>query len=287
MIVNWPKSLVREVADRRAVFFVGAGISRAATTGAANFPTWTELLSQLKGKINKKADRELVSKLYGKGQLLDAAQIIQDGIPAADFSTTIRGALQPRPIPISPIYQDILAMDPKTIITTNYDELIEKNFEHYNRSTEAHNVCRYNQSHILEDLRSPTRSIIKIHGCVTEPQEIVLSRSSYFKAKLKHPSFFHTVSSLMTVNTVIFLGYSVSDPDIQLILENIQLFSKSNHPHYALMNKFSHSSMKNALKESYNIHFLEHQRDRYDLVPLAISELKDDVLRERVARGIS
>lgn len=279
----WPTSLIREIAERRVIFFIGAGLSKAAHN---KLPTWGNLLTNLSEGLPTKKNKELIKQLIRQGRMLDAAQVIHDGLPRADMNARLRETFQIRPIPNSEIYSDILKMDPKTIVTTNYDDLLEKNFEHFSQGTEAHSICSHLSTKLVTDLRSPIRSIVKLHGCVSDPSNVVLDRSSYFKAKRDNPGIFNTVSSLMTVNTVLFLGYSINDPDIQLILENINIHSNSDHPHYALMSKFEHPAIRDSMKETFNIDFVEYPSGDHSKVPEAISTLREKVISLREARGI-
>ena len=282
-MVTWPESLIQEIAERRVVFFIGSGLSKAAHD---IFPSWPELLEKLSINISKTKDKQLIKNYVKQGRMLDAAQIINDGLPKPDLSASLRRIFQVRPIPHHDLYQYLLLMDPKTIVTTNYDEFLEKNFEHYSGGTEAHVVCKHKATHLINDLRSPVRSIVKMHGCITDPSDIVLDRLSYYEAKKENPGIYHALSSLMTVNTVLFLGYSISDPDIQLILENINLYSKATHTHYALMSKFDHSSIKVVIKKTYNVDFLEYPAGAHGSVPDIIKGLHKQVLDFRAARGI-
>jgi hypothetical protein len=152
---NWPRSLVHEVAERRVVFFLGAGVSIAAYNyNNKAFPNWINLLKSLSDELPKPSTRKYVATLIRKSLLLDAAQIIHDMLPAADFAASLRQQIQsPDPI-FAPIYEDIVVMDPKIIVTTNYDTLLEKNYEHFFRGASGYNLCRYNQSHALEDIAS-------------------------------------------------------------------------------------------------------------------------------------
>jgi hypothetical protein len=90
----------------------------------------------------------------------------------------------------------------------------------------------------------------------------------------------------MMVNTVFFLGYSLSDPDIQLILGNIHLYSKCDNTHYAVMSRFEHNAIKNANVHSYNVDFLEYPTGDHAAVPRLLANLKEQVLEERRRRGI-
>ena len=247
-MIEWPEALVREIADRRVLLFVGAGISKTAH-GA--MPTWSELLKRLSEKLEKRVDRDLVSKLVNKDQLLDAAQIVTDGINRADLNAELRRVFQIRPSPHHDIYQELLSLDLKTVVTTNYDEFLERNFDHFSGGVAAYNVCKYTSRDLLDQVRSPQRTIVKIHGCVTEPNDIVLDRMSYFNARQENHGFFNVISSLFTTHTVFFIGYSLGDPDLQIILENIHGATNANHGHYCLLTKMDHRSMVSAIKKSY------------------------------------
>jgi hypothetical protein len=282
-MIDWPDALVRELADRRVLLFIGAGISKGALPG---MPTWGELLVQLSTKLAKKTDRKLVAQLIKQNSLLDAAQIISDGVVRADINAKLRDVFQPNTTPHHLIYRSILSFDLKTIVTTNYDEFIEKNFEHYSGGNAAYSVCRYTSTDFLEHLRSPSRLIVKVHGCITEPGKIVLDRSSYFKARQKNRGFFDILSSLFTVNTVLFMGYSLGDPDMQIILENIHSASESSHGHYSLIPRQSHRSLVGALKQSYNISCIEYPQGAHEQVPVYLESLASAVSADRSARGI-
>lgn len=168
-MVAWPNALVREIADRRALVFVGSGISKSAQHG---MPTWPELLLTLSGKLQKKVDKDLVKSLVKQNRLLDAAQIITDGIERADLNAELRQKFQIRPAPHHAIYEKLLQLDLKTIVTTNYDEFLEKNFDHYSGGNAAYNVCKHTSKDLLDQVRSPQRTIAKIHGCITEPNDL-------------------------------------------------------------------------------------------------------------------
>ncbi|KAB7770032.1 SIR2 family protein [Xanthomonas sp. LMG 12461] len=283
-MVAWPDALIREIADRRALIFIGAGISKNASPA---MPTWPKLLGDLSLKLVKSSDKRLVGKLINQNRLLDAAQIITDGIGRADLNAALRAVFQVRPIPHSDIYKDILRLDLKTIVTTNYDEFLERNFDHHSGGNAAYDVCKYTSGDLLSLVRSPQRIIAKIHGCITEPNDLVLDRMSYFKAKQRYHGFFSVMSAIFTTHTVLFLGYSLGDPDLQIILENTHAISESTHGHYALLPKIEHRSMVKAIKQSYNISCIEYPAGNHAVVAECMSELESAVAADRAGRGVA
>ncbi|MGV2123091.1 SIR2 family NAD-dependent protein deacylase [Agrobacterium vitis] len=139
----------------------------------------------------------------------------------------------------------------------------------------------------MDQIRSPQRTIVKIHGCITEINDLVLDRMSYFEAKQKNSGFFSVMSALFTTHTILFLGYSLGDPDLQIILENIQAASRSSHGHYALLPKMDHRSLVKSIKHSYNITCIEYPANDHSTVPMAISNLHEAVSEIRAGRGIT
>jgi hypothetical protein len=230
--------------------------------------------------MHEEGDKTLVDDLINKEKYLDAAEVMFGSISPADFTGFIRSEfVNPRFNP-SNIHKAVLKIDPKIIITTNYDDIYDK----YCREGEAidgYNVCRYYESHLVSDLRSPVRQIIKAHGCVSDPSKIVLTRSQYFKEKLNFSNFYRVLDSLFLTNTLFFIGYSLSDPDIQLVLENVNISAESAHPHYALLPNNTHSAIKKSASKAFNIEFIEYESGNYKQVDEMINDLTGLVLESR------
>ena len=89
-------------------------------------------------------------------------------------------------------------------------------------------------------LRSTTRVILKAHGCVSDPSKIVLSRGQYFEARRRYGYFYEILDAVFLTSTLLFVGCGLTDPDIQLVLENANISAPSTHPHYALVESNRH-----------------------------------------------
>ena len=280
----WPVALIAELASRRCIAFLGAGAS-AGCMGADNHtkpPLWTALLASLKGVAPTGVDLSAVDDLLAKDKFLDAAEILLSKVPPADFARVIREKfVQPR-YSHSSIHEAILTIDPKVVVTTNYDDI----YDSYCRTglaRDGYNVCQYYEDHLVNDLRSPVRLVIKAHGCVTDPSKIVLSRSQYFRERQLHASFFNVLDALFITNTILFVGYSLSDPDIQLVLENATIAASSAHTHYALIEDNIQQDIELAAQRAYNIHFIKYPAGRHDIAREQLSELADLVTAFRAS----
>lgn len=283
--MDWPISLVEELASRRCVVFLGAGASAGCVSAVdgTSPPTWSRFLENLKNRIPVGSRTPTIDSLIGKERYLDAAEVILNKLPAAEFSRAIRELfVQPR-YEKSIIHETTLRIDPKVVVTTNYDDI----YDAYCRTgiaQDGYNVCKYYEQHLATDLRSPVRLIVKVHGCVNDISKIVLSRSQYFRAKQENYDFYEILNALFMTNTLLFLGYSMYDPDIQLVLENANIFSRSTHPHYALVGDDIIPDIEEAMRKTYNIEFLKYPAGQHEEANKFIQELAEQVDSLRVSR---
>ncbi len=105
-----------------------------------------------------------------------------------------------------------------SVITTNYDRLIEEIFEF--------NPLIGND--IL--LSNPYGSVYKIHGCVGSPEKIIITKDDYETFDKKYELIRSQLLSLFIHNPIIFIGYSINDENIKEILKTIFTYVDSNSP---------------------------------------------------------
>lgn len=281
----WPESLVEELASRRGIIFLGAGASAGSLnndTPPSRPPTWSSLLSGLKDMSGNEAVVAAAEALITKEKYLDAAEVLMNDVNEPDFASFIRDTFVSPRFSESKVHEIVLEIDPKIVITTNYDDIYES-YCKVGGGQGLYNVCKYYETHLVSDLRSPVRQIIKAHGCVSDPSKVVLTRSQYFKAKQEYSSFYKVLDALFLTNTLLFIGYGLSDPDIQILLENTNIVYKTSHPHYALIEAGMNPSLKAAYTKSYNIQFIEFPQGDYDAALSALSELNVKVLEKRAS----
>lgn len=96
-----------------------------------------------------------------------------------------------------------------SIITTNYDKLVEDIFGF--------------EPLIGNDilLSNPYGSVYKIHGCYTDPESIIITADDYERFHKRYELIQAQLISIFIHNPIVFLGYSISDENIKRILETI------------------------------------------------------------------
>lgn len=120
----------------------------------------------------------------------------------------------------NPIDDEIFKILPHHIITTNYDALLEKS---KNLNSKLYTVVSQD-SDLLS--KSDERYIIKMHGDLETPETIVLKESDYIDYEQKHTLISTFIRSLLVNHTFLFLGYSLNDYNLNLIIGWINYFKK-------------------------------------------------------------
>lgn len=283
-MIDWPQALVAELAARRCIIFLGAGASANSlgNDGVSKPPLWNAFLNELKMAIPTGTSFTTIDDLLAKEKFLDAAEVIMGKIVPADFTRIVRERFVKPKFHNSSIHESVLTIDPKIVVTTNYDDIYD-NYCRSGMAEDGYNVCKYYDQHLVNDLRSPVRIIIKSHGCVSDPSRIVLTRSQYFKERQEYGSFYTVLDALFLTHTILFIGYSLSDPDIQLVLENTNIAARSSHKHYALIEDKFESDIEQAVANAYNIHFLKYSEGRHDEAESALNELANQVNAFRIS----
>lgn len=254
-----------------------ASVSR---DGRSHPPSWEALLRGAVPLIRRPVDQKYARSLLAQKRFLDAAEIVRECSNAADFGAYVQRTFETPHFQPSDIHKVILDIDPKVVITTNYDTIYDR-YCKSGSAAEGYNISRYHDTVAVENLRSQLRLVIKAHGCVSDPEKLILARSSYYKAKRDYSGFYDVLDALFLTQTILFVGCSLSDPDIQLVLENANIAAKSAHPHYALVEKQEHAAMRSAIKLMHNIELVEYGVGDHAAAIAALQELKDGVLAHR------
>ncbi|RCX19807.1 SIR2-like protein [Fontibacillus phaseoli] len=184
------------------VLFVGAGVS-----ANSNLPSWTGLVKEFATGLG--INREINSD--------DFLKIPQYYYNQRGKNEYLKKIIEIFDTPLSPniIHDYILKFKPRHIITTNYDSLIEQAIEK--------NFMFYDS--VKEDLDLPYssngRMLIKMHGDLSK-KNIVLKEDDYLNYSSNFKLIESYVKSIFINNTVLFVGYSLQDYDLKLILKNLQ-----------------------------------------------------------------
>lgn len=257
-MITWPASLKRELAQRRCILFLGAGVSASAKAADGTSPkTWAKFLTTACGKI---LDADLHSKivsLIDDRRYLLALQAIYSNANPGDYHELIDENFLAPQFKAGSLHDAIYRLDQRIVITTNFDKI----YETYclSTSSEGYKVISYDSQSFADELRSDTRLIIKAHGSIDSYQDMIFTREQYRRAKKEHSSFYEMLRSLFRIYTTVFIGCGMEDPDVMLMLEDIALVGSGRRPHYALIKEGLHDSfVVRDWDESYNVQAIEY-----------------------------
>lgn len=210
---------------------MGAGVSKNS-----NVPTWWELIKKIADEVGyRKCDsRKKRTEICPIAECEDQYAFTQDEflrIPEyywreddsanhVAYHTLIQDTLNNDNGP-NPIDEEIFNLLPHHVITTNYDTLLE---DSKNLNARLYSVVS-RDSDLLS--KSNERYIIKMHGDINTPDTIVLKESDYIHYEQQHPLISTFIRSLLINHTFLFLGCSLNDYNLNLIIGWINYFQ--NH----------------------------------------------------------
>lgn len=251
--------------NQNLVIFVGAGVSK--NSGVCS---WWELVKEIADKINenKCSSCEIKDLICGEcGEQIELCSM--DGYNCKlkyDFSSEdfLRipqhfyesfGNSEEEKKPYYEFLKDkfcgqkyetniideiIVKLQPEHIITTNYDHLLE--------DVNDPRVSKYAVIMKDEDILSKKgrNYIIKMHGDIDDIENIVLREDDYLNYSQNHIIIETFIKSLLIDKTFLFVGYSLNDNNLKLIMSYIDFFVKekrveNRQPHYLVIDKIKDS----------------------------------------------
>lgn len=285
MQINWPDNLVEEIAYRRCVLFLGAGISATAKNDQNESPKkWGEFIIEAKSLINPQVNQEkidFVDKMLSQGNYLLALQTIADYADPGRYGHFLRQSFSRPNFRASTTHSIIKEIDSKIVVTTNFDKIYDNLCNDH-----GYTIARYDEfQKMLNSIKSTENLIIKAHGTIDDLDSLIFTQRQYYEIKKKHPIFYNILNSLFMTNTIVFLGYSLNDPDINLVLELVANSSSPASPHYVVLKQGIDEEIKRHWRDCYNIYALEFG-PMYEDLEQNLLELQDKVASYRNWKGI-
>ncbi|MCW4017486.1 MAG: SIR2 family protein [Candidatus Bathyarchaeota archaeon] len=199
--------IIDKVRKGKAILFLGAGASVAS-----GGPTEAQLVQEIK-KFFPKVDKEI------KG-LLDAAQDLletpgYDRTALDEFITSKLSPLKP-----SASHASLVKYHWASIVTTNYDELIEDAYRNCKQRKPFYVVSYPHSSPVMDHSKA---FIFKIMGTIKNRPEnrMMLSRTDYNKMIAKKSEYLKALEDFVRVGTIIFIGYKGADRIVVDIIDEL------------------------------------------------------------------
>jgi hypothetical protein len=216
---DWLDGSLREHATRlgdraahgRLVLFVGAGASR--NSGLAD---WAGLLETLADRAGIDKDDPRRSAL-GTLPEVDRARVIGEAMsrrrPPTTMGREVVAALGDNRAHPSLMTHLLVAIGTREMVTTNYDTLLE-------RAAAAQGVSLSVLPYQRVESGKPW--LLKLHGCVGHPEDIVLTREQFLDYPLQRGALRGLVQAMLMTKHMLFVGYSLRDDNFIGIVHDVR-----------------------------------------------------------------
>jgi hypothetical protein len=255
-MINWPQHLVDEIARRRVLLFLGSGVSKQAVgNGGKRPPLWAEFLKNGADKCPNSISKREVLRQVKIGELLTACEILKEELGPNWDNLISEEFIDPHYAP-GPIHELIFKLDARLVVTQNFDKIYDSYASANSQGTVV--VKSYTEEDSAHFIRKRQRLILKAHGTIDRPGEMVFTRGDYARARHKHASFYALMDGLVLTHTCLFVGCGTSDPDIALMLERAVQLHPSTFPHYIVMGGKLSEQLRRAYKRTLNLEALPY-----------------------------
>lgn len=190
--------------------FFGAGVSYSS-----GLPSWGDLLGGLavEAGFSEEEQRALKELDY-----LDQPTLIEErmgrGFREAVADATKGGRFAPM--------HAILAELRLPAATTNYDDLYEEAAASTSDGDRVVLRLPWASAEVSTLGSRETRALTKLHGCVSKPKDIVLTREDYMRYEDSRRALRGVVQQMLLTSDVMFVGFSMTDTNLHKIIDEVR-----------------------------------------------------------------
>ena len=258
-MINWPDNLILDIARRQCVLYLGSGVSHnSSNADGVNPMTWKLFL--LKGaekdELNNKQKKEIKEKVKF-GDYLMACELLKRYLGNDTFFDFLDASFKTPGFSEADIHREIFKLDSRIVITPNFDNIYETYVS--NETHGAISIKNYYDQDIASSIRKRDPLILKLHGTIATPAQMIFTQLDYAQARINNSSFYQLLNALLLTQTFLFMGAGLNDPDIKLLLENYAFQYKTSRKHYFLLPKKRLTEKEMEIyEETLNIKFLQY-----------------------------
>lgn len=277
-MIAWPNTLIEDIARRNCVIFLGSGISCNSTNAGGEKPkSWRALLEYgANTHIDNNDLKDQIIRKVSEGDYLLACDMLKRGMGDGLFSDYLKNEYLDKQFDVAEIHKTIFELDSRIVISPNVDEIYETYARSQTKGTTI--VKTYKDNDITDVIRTGSFLIIKTHGSISHPHEVIFTSNDYAQIRNKYREFYDIINALILTRTFLFLGAGLNDPDIKLLMENYSFRYKYSRKHQFVIPSDAMSREEETIySDLLNMNFLKYDRaDEH-------KELKDSLV-ELVAK---
>ncbi len=223
--MNIPESLIERISKNKVVVFVGAGLSIQA-----GLPSWNKIVEVILDGIGDREPKKDKFKNALADGILSPLEVLtkierhkEYAIEYLDKEIRSYDSVKPTSI------HKKIGMISTNIITTNYDCLLDENYPNFEK-------INYSNNYKISKLSEYQNYIFKIHGDIHEPDKCILFPSQYenlYSDKVSSSVF--ELKKIISEKSILFIGFSLSDPYINHVFEFISnVYNGFTPEHYII-----------------------------------------------------
>lgn len=231
----------------RVLAWIGAGPSVEL-----GLPTWRGLANAVLEECRRKQQRNFprIQRYYREGKYLEQFDEVALTYGTGFLHEICRDKVAD-PGGEGAIYAELSKLDFLSYFTTNYDDLLIRHLENSGKAVRVYSNSQEDLEAIDVDM---TPSLVKLHGDFSDPDSVVLTRSDYQQRYLSggQEGFQTFLRSHLARDRILFLGYSMSDPEILALQERLAVNLRRTVAPIALLANASNVDVED-WKRRYNI----------------------------------
>jgi tetratricopeptide (TPR) repeat protein len=250
------ENLKKAIRDNKLVLFIGAGASIPL-----NHPSWKSLVSGILDDLNSdfsedsslnfiNLKRSLIDNTKTPLEILNKIENESDSgelykTKAKEYVHKVLNDINTENSLYSDVHKLLWELSSK-IVTTNYDQIIEAN------SPDDRTIDVFGNENVFMSLKAQkdnAKFLYKIHGDFKNPKTIVLFESDYKSIYSPNNPNEDALSTFFKNNTLLFLGFSLSDPFINELFTKI----KSLYNNHTIANHFIFSTTDTGDFSKYDV----------------------------------
>ena len=218
-----PLELLEAIRKGECVPIIGAGFSlNAILPGGARMPLWNDLCEEVAIRLNEES----------KGDPIKDLSNYCDKNKKWGLVNLLRDCLHIRTAKPGPAHIEFATLPFNQVITTNFDFLLERAYEATGKSY----LPVVDEDMLTFSPAIGETKLIKMHGDLHHPSLLVVTEDDYDGFSINRQRMFLAITSLLINNSILFIGYSIDDPDFRQIWSLIKkYFGEFRRPAYALV----------------------------------------------------
>jgi hypothetical protein len=204
------RSLTDAVARRRAILFVGAGVSMSV-----GLPSWANLIAYMQSDLGMERSTDGCHRSSYQ-EIAEFYRLKHGSIcPLVDWMSA-EWRVDPDRLRKSDLHRLIVNVNFPLVYTTNYDGNLEAAYEAFGEP-----YVKITGAADLAAAAPGVTQIVKFHGDFSNPDSLVITESDYFDRLSFDAPLDIKFRGDAFASTLLFVGYSMTDLNIRFLLHRL------------------------------------------------------------------